>query len=257
MPNYTPVQDGQVVLADSSWDGTQTALFPATVAGVSFEAGLRFTLHSNFNAGNLPIDPPILQSAQLNITITAAQILTFSVRVVNRSDPQPWTSILRPGSDFESSGVVVLGSRFPEDQEVEVATHTTLGTEVGVALQIPLDVGLINAAIGKGVWNGDVSLVIFSPGGGLQLSIEAVESATDPVLVTVEVPFRSGIRADHLTFNDRAVPCSRCGGMFLEREELVKDGFRRGLDVCSKCWDPPDIPFRPLRGIRMGNVGSG
>jgi hypothetical protein len=52
---------------------------------------------------------------------------------------------------------------------------------------------------------------------------------------------------------DRIVRCPVCADL-MNRDKLIADGYRTGMDVCPECWDPPDMKKKEPTHFRRGPI---
>lgn len=261
MPTYNcPGGDSDGMDINGAWfggllnfvvDGTPAARNTGgvRVTGVPFTARSDGQLNpTSFNYTDQVITSLVL-NLELAVNAVASAATTMSLFVVDQVNPPVF-----------STGAQAPGTLRDNNQLLEVARTPWLGTELaGAAYTFTApDNGNADAVLqgvaARGIahlnkvyrrvgFSGAISFVVdftTEVGAGNVGTFETVEGGAQvPNLVTVEFTDITGIEG-HVDAWSRVSRCPRCARI-LPRQLFVEDGFRRGLLVCTKCYDPPDF----------------
>jgi len=140
-------------------------------------------------------------------------------------------------------------SLFSTSDPPEVADGDEVGTatnpaSVGGTTSVVLDTTVLTPYYRQAGWNGRLSLI-------LDGSAATWTGASCSIALTGAVGVESGTNRWARTHSGLGA-CARCGDV-RPRSMLRRDGYRPGLQVCERCWDPAEsdpVPPRPERPPR-------
>ena len=192
---------------------------------------------------DLALSPPTFTGLDFTLTVVTGDVTvidyTYTLYLVN--DPTP--------ADFAtgatSPSLIVGGAGNP----VLLDTQTITGPiVVGQEVTSSLDMGDVFPVYRQASWVGRFAFIFRFGMDGFAMNTtdfgSAAHATTPPTLVSVELPFIGG-RSGNVEARSRVDRCPICG-FYDVREKFTPDGYRAGLLVCEKCWDPEDPPSSPI-----------
>lgn len=222
------------------WNPTPPGI-PRIASGLII-CGIPITITGLVTATGRPdliLDPPTFLSLDFTLTfeaVTANAQHRWRVWLCNDPDPPLYSAAYLP-SDQEPTAVLV------EDREEP--RHFA-----GDTITASLDLNDLFPIYRQSAWNGRFGVFfvyeeIGAPAAWIIFrGINAGIQGNPPLLDSSESPFVRGIHG-HVEAQSRMDRCGRCG-RWMPREQMLQDGWTRGLWVCEESWDPEDKPDWPI-----------
>ena len=205
--------------------------------GTTNYIGLRFQLHSQFDALGRAIEPSLLTVFNLSLTLSSTVFAdtTLTLEYVPSSAPAVFSNATAAGERSEESlydtsdalAQVSLTAATPQDT---VVTFTNVSA-------VPLTPYLRGAG-----YNGYLCLTISAAGPGAEFhSSRGATASFNPSLTSSnEVSFTTGmIDGDSVGRRSRMRHCPKTG-MPVASADLVRDGWFEGTMVSPESYDPRD-----------------
>lgn len=198
------------------------------------------TFNGSFDELGRPIDPPTFTSLVLTVesaTLNALAVGTLSVHHLPVFAPLTGIDPTPLATDLKYHDIVTSANL--------LGTATVGAQLVGTQTSVTLDLDNIFPVYRNGDYRGFISVFLsyaLTAGDPFTVTLlGGVTGSTDaPIFTSVEVPFITGKSGLDGKWS-RVVRCGKCG--FLRaKEDLLLDGWFKGLWVCPECWDPEEPP---------------
>ena len=194
---------------------------------------------------DLALNPPTFTAMDFTLTIDAdvagVHDYGYYLWLVNLPTPPDFST----GATGNTSPTAYLidGTILAMDNQV-ITGPLTAGQEITSGL----DADLVYPLYRQSAWVGRFGFVwLFYRIGSVITTIDvrsSLHGTTPETLATTELPFIGG-RSGNVEARSRVDRCPICG-FYDVREKFIPDGYRAGLLVCEKCWDPEDPPSQPI-----------
>jgi hypothetical protein len=249
----------------ATWQGALSFAGIVAASGVGRQvAGFRFTgMPFTVRSDGLPsptsftytdqVITSFTMSFEIGVGATVTAPTTLSLYVVyqrGQVNPPVFSATQMP-IDILAAGNALEVARTP------LTSANLMDTPYSFTAPDPSNVSAVNAGVAaRGLANVNAAfrrqgtqgamafLVDFtdpSVGVGNTVALATIEDGVraDPLFITEELTDITGIEG-HVDAWSRISRCPRCVKP-MPRQMFVEDGFKRGLLVCQKCYDPPDF----------------
>lgn len=224
--SYTATQDGHE--AGGVWVDTGTPIG----GGSGNDLGLVFQAHSSFDPSGRPIDPAVITTGSLTLTVAVQSgfFNTFQVYLVPQPNPEPFSN-----SNLPSSWLIGDNRLF-----IPTTTPFVANFDEDGVVTIPLNFVPFRHILGSSSWSGEIAIVFqLNVAFGTAVTFNSLEASSgQPTLSLTEYPFLGGKVGPYRALG-RVDRCPRCG-FIRTRDTFVADGWEEGLLVCPECWDPEE-----------------
>lgn len=235
-----------------AWLGDGGELIVSTVGSPDFRAGLVFTWGLSLDVLGRPLDPPVLLADMTLTLVTTPGMVadpgetTFELYVVPEAAPEDYGTLAPLDRDeILIAGVSAQLTEVPTSVVFELGVYegdTALSEECADNLET-----MRTMLWSTSRWNGRAAFAVTIPTGSFdwRFCSSTTDGGTAPVLTSREESFHTGIEGDLDKGRNRI--CPRLGTP-LYAQDAVRDGYRKGLMVDARAFDPEDrsqLDFHP------------
>jgi hypothetical protein len=192
---------------------------------------------------DLVLNPPTFTDLELTLKVStpylpAGNLHTYTLYLVDLVDPPDFATGGTSPTAYVNAGTVIL-------MDVQ---NLVSPIPLGYEFTSTIDLNEVFPIYRQATWAGRFAFVFRFERDGFPATLRQVGSAAHlfvpGVLASVELPFIGG-RSGNVEARSRVDRCPICG-FYDVREKFIPDGYRAGLLVCEKCWDPEDPPSSPI-----------